>query len=101
MTTMSKLVKMAFVISLGLFAACGGGDDRDDEDVTCVDAFICASDCEDNDCIEDCMNSGGATVRDQMIALATCSEESGCDAVEDVESCLRDKCGEELHECGL
>jgi hypothetical protein len=97
---MSKLLKMAFVISVGFFAACGGDDEAKD-DVTCVDAFICASECESNDCIEDCMDSGGETVRQQMIALAVCSEESGCDEEDDVEECLRDSCGDELEECGL
>jgi hypothetical protein len=55
----------------GLFAAC------------CVDAFLCAAECETNDCVEECMDDAGPTARQQMIALAVCSEESSCDAAPD------------------
>jgi hypothetical protein len=47
-----KLMRIAFVLGLGLTAACGGGGSAKGggagKNSDCVDAFLCAADCTSN-----------------------------------------------------
>jgi hypothetical protein len=47
------------------------------------------------------MDEVSDVVKQQMIALGVCAEESGCDQAASTEDCVRDACSDELAECGL
>jgi hypothetical protein len=86
---------LGIVLAL-LAAACGGGDGGGDDGLSCGEAFLCAADCETDRCIEDCMNDATPAGKQQMIDLAVCVSEAGCED----DGCIRDECGAEADACG-
>jgi hypothetical protein len=93
---MIVLKKIALALSLALVAACGG---KDAAELNCRSAFLCAAECPDDDCIEACMDDARPEARAQMIDLALCASDAGCDTVETTEECLQAACAAELRAC--
>lgn len=81
---------------LALFASACGGSDGGGDGLSCADAFLCAADCRTDACVESCMDDATPSARRQMIALATCYEEAGCEDAE----CIRESCPDEADACG-
>ncbi len=91
------LKKLLLVVSLALVSvACGGDDDSGETD--CVSAFLCAAECETDACVQGCIDDASKTAKAQMIELAECAEDAGCDG-DDADECLEESCGAELSAC--
>lgn len=91
------LKKLMLVVSFAL-VACGGGDDKT-SDTDCVTAFICAADCKTDACVQGCIDHASDEAQAQMEELGSCAADHGCDTAADTETCLQQKCGDELDAC--
>ncbi len=63
----------------------------------CPGLLSCAGDCDTDACIQKCIDDTTDDGLAKTIALAQCIQENGCGAAD--ETCVDDKCGDELAAC--
>ena len=67
---------------------------------TCIDIYECYNGCQDQACVQACVDQGSATAQSQFVTMYNCWYDN-CQGAEDFTSCVSENCSAETEACGL